>query len=95
MKKRNTIRIKYENIFGAICIFSFVLYLVSVMWLKSINIELQNSIVRTNNEITVIKSEVDSLTMNIKNLTDYNRVLDSIDATNMTNRNSTVITIGD
>lgn len=85
--------------FDRLCIMIFTIslgaYLLLVMGLKSVNIELANKIVRTQNEITVIKSEVDSLTMNIKNLTDYSRVLDSIDATNMTNRNSTVITLGE
>jgi len=94
MKKSKKI-FRFDRLCLLIFTFSFVSYLILVMALKSINIELSNKIVRTQNEITVVKSEVDSLTMSIKNLTDYSRVLDSIDATKMTNRNSTVITIGE
>lgn len=94
MKKGKKI-IRFDRVCFLIFIISFVFYLVSVMAVKSYNIELSHRIVQTQEEITTLKSEVDSLTMNIKNLTDYNRVLNSIDASSMTNRNSTVITLGD
>ena len=61
------------------CSLSFLAFLGTSIVLKSYNVSLQAQIKKTENDITIVQAEIDTLETQIADLQDRNRVLGMID----------------
>ncbi len=86
-------RIKWKNVLVLVTCIMSVAYLCSAVFLKSYNVGLADEQKKINKEITTMKAEVDAMTMQVKDLSEYTRVLDMIDDKTMSNADTKVVTL--
>ena len=92
MKKRRRIKLKSLGI--VFCVFTVVLYLAVSIILHSFNVNLASQLALNETRIEELKAEVDAITIQVKELTDYNRVMDTVDS-DMNTSASIVVSIDD
>jgi cell division protein FtsL len=71
-------RIKWDSVLVAVFLFSAVLYLVASIGLKSFNVSLASKNQQNQQEIVQTKAEVDAISIQVKELSDYNRVMETV-----------------
>lgn len=92
MKKRRRIKLKSLGI--VFCVFTVVLYLAVSIILHSFNVNLASQLALNETRIEELKAEVDAITIQVKELTDYNRVMDTV-GSEMNSNSSIVVSIED
>ncbi len=92
MKKRKRIKLKSLGI--VFCVFTVVLYLAVSIILHSFNVNLASQLALNETRIEELKAEVDAITIQVKELTDYNRVMDTV-GSEMNSNSSIVVSIED
>ena len=71
-------RIKWDSVLVAVFLFSAVLYLAASIGLKSFNVSLASKNQQNQQEIVQTKAEVDAISIQVKELSDYNRVMETV-----------------
>lgn len=85
-------RIKWDAVIVAIFMISAVLYLATSIGLKSFNVSLASKTQQNQQEIVQTKAEVDAISIQVKELSDYNRVMESVTDEGLT-YNAVVVSI--
>ena len=95
VKKQETRKFRFDRLITAVFVLSMAAYLFTSIMLKAYNVSLLAQNRSNENQIVQLKAEVDSITMEVKELSDYNRVMQIIDGSSMGNVNTQVISILD
>lgn len=85
-------RLKADAVIVAIFLFSAVIYLATSIGLKSFNVSLAAQTQSNKQEIVQVKAEVDAISIQVKELSDYNRVMETVTDEGLTN-NTVVVSI--
>ena len=85
-------RIKWDAVIVAVFMISAVLYLATSIGLKSFNVSLASKTQQNQQEIVQTKAEVDAISIQVKELSDYNRVMESVTDEGLT-YNAVVVSI--
>lgn len=85
-------RLKADAVIVAIFLFSAVIYLATSIGLKSFNVSLAAQTQNNKQEIVQVKAEVDAISIQVKELSDYNRVMETVTDEGLTN-NTVVVSI--
>ncbi|MGN1398763.1 MAG: hypothetical protein ACI4WG_02030 [Erysipelotrichaceae bacterium] len=85
-------RIRWIRVLTAFCFLSAILYLGSSIFLKSYNVSLAAQQKENQQLIIQTKAEVDALTIQVKQLSDYNRVMEMASVKGLTTQ-TTVVSI--
>ena len=83
-------RIRWDRVVTAFFIFSAFMYLASSIFLKSYNVSLATQQKQNQQLIVQTKAEVDALTIQVKQLSDYNRVMEMASVKGLTTQTSVV-----
>ena len=83
-------RIRWDRVVTAFFIFSAFMYLASSIFLKSYNVSLAVQQKQNQQLIVQTKAEVDALTIQVKQLSDYNRVMEMASVKGLTTQTSVV-----
>ncbi|HPW53841.1 MAG TPA: hypothetical protein PLI19_05230 [Erysipelotrichaceae bacterium] len=92
--KKTRKRIKIYNFITMLFAVTVIIYLACSICLHSVNVNYASQLAVNEARIEELKSEVDALTIQVKELTDYNRVMDTVDG-DMSSNTSIVVSIGD
>lgn len=93
MKERKIKRkLKTFNFITIVFVVTMAIYMVTSIVLKSFNVSLATRTASTNKVITELKSEVDTINAQVKELSDYNRVV-TVLSNDMNTIDTTVITV--
>ncbi|MGI6608100.1 MAG: hypothetical protein ACOX1F_03880 [Erysipelotrichaceae bacterium] len=90
--KKTKKRINIHNFITVLCILTVIPYLATSIWLHSFNVEMATQIAKNEERIEGLKAEIDAITIQVKELTDYNRVMDTVDS-DMNSNISIVVSI--
>ncbi len=91
MKKRKR-RINVKNLGIMLCVLTVIFYLAVSICLHSVNVNYASQLAANEARIEELKAEVDAITIQVKELTDYNRVMDTVDS-DMNSNTSIVVSI--
>ena len=83
-------RIRWDRVVTAFFIFSAFMYLASSIFFKSYNVSLAAKQKQNQQLIVQTKAEVDALTIQVKQLSDYNRVMEMASVKGLTTQTSVV-----
>ncbi len=83
-------RLKYDAVIVAVFMFTAILYLATSIGLKSFNVSLAAKNQQNQQEIIQTKAEVDAITIQVKELSDYNRVMETVVDEGLTGNTSVV-----
>ncbi len=89
MKKR---RINFYNLTVVAFVLTVIFYLGVSIVLHSFNVNLASRLMENEAKIEALQAEVDAITIQVKELTDYNRVMDTVDG-DLNSNNSIVVSI--
>ena len=95
VKKQTTRRFRFDRLITSVFVLSMIAYLCTSLMLKAYNVSLLAQTRNNENQIVQLQAEVDSITMEVKDLSDYNRVIKIIDGSSMGSANTQVISILD
>ncbi len=91
MKKTKT-RIKVFNLLTLVFLATIIFYVAFSICLHSFNVNLASQLAQNEAKIEALSAEVDAITIQVKELTDYNRVMDTVDS-DMNSNTSIVVSI--
>lgn len=75
------------------CLFTFVIYLFSSLFLRTYNVSLSRSLQTCNAEITSYQRENAAIALQIQQLSTYDRVLASVEGEDMSVMEENIVTI--
>ena len=93
IKKRKTLRL--TGIVFVMFMVSFVVFLGSSIFLRSYNVSMNYTMYQLENQIAQLKSDNETLKLEIRDLGNYDRIANIINAEHMTVNDSNVRVIGD
>ena len=93
VKKRKTLRL--TGIVFVMFMVSFVVFLGSSIFLRSYNVSMNYTKYQLENQIARVKSDNETLKLEIRELGNYDRIANIINAEHMTVNDSNVRVIGD
>ena len=92
--KKTRVKIKIHNLITMLFAVSVIVYLAVSICLHSFNVNLASRVADNETKIEALRAEVDAITIQVKELTDYNRVMDTVDS-DMNTSASIVVSIDD
>lgn len=87
-------KVKIHNLITMLFAVSVIVYLAVSICLHSFNVNLASRVADNETKIEALRAEVDAITIQVKELTDYNRVMDTVDS-DMNTSTSIVVSIDD
>ncbi|NLZ75947.1 MAG: hypothetical protein GX914_05525 [Erysipelotrichia bacterium] len=87
-------KVKIHNLITMLFAVSVIVYLAVSICLHSFNVNLASRVADNETKIEALRAEVDAITIQVKELTDYNRVMDTVDS-DMNTSASIVVSIDD
>ena len=85
-------KVKIHNLITMLFAVSVIVYL--AVSICSFNVNLASRVADNETKIEALRAEVDAITIQVKELTDYNRVMDTVDS-DMNTSASIVVSIDD
>ncbi len=93
VRKRRVRRVKTSFFALVFCLFTFVIYLFSSLFLRTYNVSLSRSLQTCNAEITSYQRENAAIALQIQQLSTYDRVLASVEGEDMSVMEENIVTI--
>jgi len=93
VRKRRVRRVKTSFFALVFCLFTFVIYLFSSLFLRTYNVSLSRSLQTCNAEITSYQRENAAIALQVQQLSTYDRVLASVEGEDMSVMEENIVTI--